>query len=184
MQKDNFISKQYLNKIYHPLLLTDFDIFHSNPKSSIIPELKNKKELSDTIDEFIIYKNNNDKLDLKSFTDINQIFQSDDYFLLSHFNISKIENIYSMLQLLVHENNHINTISDIMNKVFSVFKNDFDDINIDKIVYIYIDFFKIYYEENIIYSKIFSNIKNILDDKETDINIIHTIIIRYIIINK
>lgn len=184
MQTDNFVSKQYSQKILHPLLLTDLNIIHSNHKSAIMPQLKNKKELSNTIDDFIFFKDNNKKDKIKTYCEIDELFQSDEYFLLSHFNISKIEDIYDMLKSLIYGKNHINTINYILNIIFSIFKTQFDDINIDKIVYLYIDLFKIYYDEKIIYSKIFNTIKDLIDDKETDTSIIHTLIVRKIIILK
>lgn len=170
---NTFLSKQYQNIIFHPMTLS-FSPVISNPNSAIIPELNKNTQLSGNEYEYRYFYSNEQNKPIEKNNTINEIFQSDVYFMLINFQITNINDIYEHLNNIVNDiNNHYKTINFIFNKIYKIFRNKFDDINIDKLVYVYINYFKKHYDNIISYYKMFTIIKNKIDDQNIESSSIH-----------
>ena len=171
MSKYIFITNQNKNNdrpFFHPFLL---DFYNHHNVSAIIPILNKFKDK-----KIISSADNIQNIQQISYDEMNSIYFSNKYFLLANFYINDINDIYNVLNELIINKNNIKTINNIFEIIFSVFKKDFDDINIDKIISIYILYFQQFYNKTIEYYKIFSSIKNNIDNDNIHKNIIKIIL--------
>lgn len=133
-----YITKQYKVKFFHPFLLT---ILENQPlQSAIIPILSNTN--NSDINYIMAADNTSNIVDTNNFDieKINSIYFSNKYFLLANFNITKIDDCYDILNNIITSNRNIKTFNFMINKIIDVFSNDIDDIQIDKLINIYILF--------------------------------------------
>ena len=177
MSKEKPLSKNYNTTIFHPFLLNFYDITKKNTHA-IIPELtsSNNNSTSGTnnlsLDDFKIISDKNikqiDKDKDKEIKHFKKSKEQNKYFLMYNFNIKTIDDIFELLNNLIDGNNNINTIDFLLNVIISVFKDEIDDIYIDKFINFYKNYFEKYFETTIEYKNIFKIIKNNLE-KEYDI---------------
>ena len=171
---------------FHSFLLRYFIINKLKyPTNQIIPELKNISQFSNTFEDYDLLKINDQNVPKQSIHNYNKIFQSDEYFMLVNFQITHINTTYENLHNFVNDiNNNDKTLNFIFQKIYKIFRNQFDDINIDKLVYIYINYFKKRHDIIVTYYKIFTIIKNTVDDKNIKSSLIHDNIIQEILHSK
>ena len=189
MSKENPLTKKYNTTIFHPFLLNFNDITKKNTHA-IIPELISSKNNNNTLDDFKIISDNKlkeknvDEKEIK-IKNFKKSKEQNKYFLMYNFNIKNIDDIFELLNNLIDGNNNINTIDFLLNLIISVFKNEIDDIYIDKFINFYKIYFEKYFETTIEYKKMFKIIKNNLEKEYDIINTaeyyqIHTNIIKSI----
>jgi len=172
MSKEKPLTKNYDTTIFHPFLLNFNDITKKNTHA-IIPELISSKNINNTLDDFKIISDNKlkeknvneNEIKIKNFK---KSKEQNKYFLMYNFNIKNIDDIFELLNNLIDGNNNINTIDFLLNLIISVFKDEINDIYIDKLINFYKIYFEKYFETIIEYKTIFKIIKNNLE-KEYDI---------------
>jgi hypothetical protein len=190
MSKEKPLTKNYNTTIFHPFLLNFNDITKKNTHA-IIPELISSKNNLNTLDDFKIISDNKIKEKDKEKDKENYIKnfkkskEQNKYFLMYNFNIKNIDDIFELLNNLIDGNNNINTIDFLLNLIISVFKDEIDDIYIDKFINFYKIYFEKYFETTIEYKNMFKIIKNNLEKEYDIINTseyyqIHTNIIKSI----
>jgi hypothetical protein len=172
MSKEKPLTKNYNTTIFHPFLLNFFDIAKKNTHA-IIPELKSSNINTNTIDDYKIISDNNIKLkNINEKDKIKKKTKSKEHnklFLMYNFNIKTIDDIFVLLNNLIDGNNNINTIDYLLNLIMNVYKEEIDDIYIDKFINFYKIYFEKFFETTIEYKNMFKVIKNNLE-KEYDIN--------------
>jgi len=172
MSKEKPLTKNYNTRIFHPFLLNFFDITKKNTHA-IIPELKSSNIINNTIDDYKIISDNDIKLkninEKDKIKKKNKSKEHNKLFLMYNFNIKTIDDIFVLLNNLIDGNNNINTIDYLLNLIMGVYKEEIDDIYIDKFINFYKIYFEKFFETTIEYKNMFKVIKNNLE-KEYDIN--------------
>jgi hypothetical protein len=188
MSKEKPLTKNYNTTIFHPFLLNFNDITKKNTHA-IIPELISSKNNLNTLDDFKIISDNKlkdkDKDKENYIKNFKKSKEQNKYFLMYNFNIKNIDDIFELFNNLIDGNNNINTIDFLLNLIISVFKDEIDDIYIDKFINFYKIYFEKYFETTIEYKNMFKIIKNNLEKEYDIINTaeyyqIHTNIIKSI----
>ena len=172
MSKEKPLTKNYNTTIFHPFLLNFFDITKKNTHA-IIPELKSSNINTNTIDDYKIISDNDIKLkninEKDKIKKKNKSKEHNKLFLMYNFNIKTIDDIFGLLNNLIDGNNNINTIDYLLNLIMGVYKEEIDDIYIDKFINFYKIYFEKFFETTIEYKNMFKVIKNNLE-KEYDMN--------------
>ena len=170
MSDEKVLTNNYNIKIFHPFLLNFCDVNKKNTHA-IIPELISIN--TNTIEDYK-YVSTNSSTNKQN---IDVLFDYK-YFLMYNFNIKKIEDIFELLTNLINGKNNINTIDFILNLIFNVFKYEIDDINTDKFINFYKEYFLKFFQITIEYKQIFKIIRLEL---EKESNFIHSNIINNIL---
>ena len=173
MSKEKPLTKNYSTTIFHPFLLNFNDITKKNTHA-IIPELISSNK-NNNLDDFKIISDKKIKEkdhllseNERKIKNFKKSKEQNKYFLMYNFNIQTIDDIFDLINNLIDGNNNINTIDYLLNLIISVFKDEIDDIYIDKLINFYKIYFEQYFETTIEYKNIFKIIKNNLE-KEYDI---------------
>jgi hypothetical protein len=169
MSDEKVLTNNYNIQIFHPFLLNFCDVNKKNTHA-IIPELISIN--TNTIEDYKYVSTN-------ASTNKQNINVFDyKYFLMYNFNIKKIEDIFELLTNLINGKNNIITIDFILNLIFNVFKYEIDDINTDKFINFYKEYFLKFFQITIEYKQIFKIIRINL---EKESKLIHSNIINNIL---
>jgi hypothetical protein len=165
MNKENILTKNNYEEIFHPLLLKTFKVKEND--YAIFPEY-NKSEKIDN------YKNISNKKktigQVLSSDEIDELFFSNSFFLMANLEINKIDDVFDKMDEMFLSNKKKETVDFILNIIFEVFKGQIDDIYIDKFIIIYNKYFETYYSTEIEYKIIFNNIQKELNLKNKKIH--------------
>ena len=171
--KETPLTKSNFNTIFHPFLLKTFTTKSND--YAIIPKYIGS-EIIDDWKNFSNVKTQPENFELN--LDLNDYYTSDEFFLCANLQINSIDQIYQKIDDLIASGRKLQTVDFILNIIFNTFKNELDDIAIDKIVDFYKKYFHVYFSKQIDYQIMF---KQIQTQSQSQTKFSHTIIVNNIL---